>query len=149
MPEYGYPYLVFRMLLLDPVSVILSSFARCRAFGDEDDGAVLALSDSPAYEIFELVDVGLILGDDGGFRAAGYGAVLRKETRIAAHYLDKEDAVVARSGVAYLVNTLNDGVESGVVANGIIRTVEVVVNGARQANAGDVILLCKCQGAGK
>ena len=74
---------------------------------------------------------------------------LRKETRIAAHYLDKEDAVVARSGVAYLVNALNDGVESGVVANGIIRTVEVVVNSARQANAGDVILLCKCQGAGK
>ena len=43
-------------------------------------------------------------------------------------------------GVADLVHAVHDGVESGVVADGGIRAVEVVVYGARQADDGHVVL---------
>ncbi len=43
-------------------------------------------------------------------------------------------------GVADLIDTFHDGVQRGVVADGGVRPVEVVVDGAGKADDGDVIL---------
>ena len=44
-----------------------------RAFGDDHDGAVLALAAAVSDEFLQLVDVGLVLRDDGGLGSGGDG----------------------------------------------------------------------------
>ena len=48
-----------------------------------------------------------------------------------------------RGRISYLIHCGDNGIEGGIVANGQICTIEVIVNCARQANDGDVILLCE------
>ena len=50
---------------------------------------------------------------------------------------------MARGRIAYLIHSLDDGVECRVVAYGAIRTSEVVINSSREAHDGDVVLLGK------
>ena len=74
-------------------------------------------------ELVELVDIGLVFGDDGCFGAGGYCRILRQETGVTSHNLDEEDAVVAGGGVAYLVDAVHNSVEGGIVADGGIGAV--------------------------
>ena len=146
MPQDGDLDLVFRVLLADALGVVHRSAV---LLGHEHDTAVLALADAAADEGGQLVDVGLVLRDDGGLGAGGDGAVLRQEARVAPHHLHEEDAVVAVGGVADLVHALHDGVEGGVVADGGVRPVEVVVDGAGQADDRDVVLAGEGLGPGQ
>ena len=84
-----------------------------------------------------------------GLGAGGDGAVLRQEARVAAHHFDEEDAVVGVRGVADLVHALDDGVQRGVVADGGVRPVQVVVDGAGQADDGNVELARELLRAGE
>ena len=53
------------------------------------------------------------------------------------------------SGVADFVYTLGDGIQRGIISDGTVGAIKVVVNGARQTDAGEVVFLCKRHGTRK
>ena len=120
-----------------------------RAFGDEHDRAVLALAAAVADKFLQLVDVGLILRNDGGLGTGGDGGVLSEETGVTAHHLDKEYAVVGCRRVPDLVHTLNDRVKRRIIADRGICPVKIVVNRARQTDDRGIIFVSELLRAGK
>ena len=109
-----------------------------RTFRDDDNATVLCLAETPADELFQLVHVGLVFRDNGGFGSRRDRAVLCQETGIAPHDLDKEDALVRGGRIADLVHTFHDGVQGRIVSDGRICPAEVIVYRARQADADNV-----------
>jgi len=78
-----------------------------------------------------------------------YGSVEGEEAGVASHHLDKEKALVARGGVAYLVDTLHYGVQRRVVAYGGVGAVQIIVDSAGQTDYGEVKFVGEYAGAGK
>ena len=54
---------------------------------------------------------------------------------------------MALCSVSNAVHTVDDSVHCGVVADGIVGTVKVVVDGSGQSDAADVMLLSKVHGS--
>ena len=108
-------------------------------FCNDDDAAVFGFSEPSADELFQLVDIGLILGNDGSLSTRCYRTVLSQEPCVSSHYFDEEDTIMRSCRVAYLVYTLYDGIECRVVSDSVVGTVEIVVDGSRKADADDVI----------
>ena len=79
------------------------------------------------------------LGNERHQGAAGNTCVQRNVTRVAAHYLHHAAAVMALCGVTQLIDHFHSRVHGGVIANGVIAAGNVVINGARNANAGDAL----------
>ena len=142
--EYGHPHVVLRILLAYALCIV-----HCASvlLGYEHDAAVLALAYSAPDKGCQLVDVGLVLRNDGCFRSGGYCTVLGEEACVPAHNLDEEDAVVARCRIPDLVDTFHNGIQRRVVANGRIGAIEVVVNRARKADYSHIMLTCKQLGS--
>ena len=69
-----------------------------------------------------------------GQSAHSHAGVQGDVTAAAAHYLHHAAAVVRLGGVADAVDHFHGGIQSGVVANGVIGAGDVIVNGARHAN---------------
>ena len=126
MAQDGDTDIIFRILLPHPFGVVHRSPV-LRAFGDDHDRAVLALAAAVFDEFLQLVDVGLVLRDDGGLGTDGDGGVLRQETGVTPHNLDKEYAVVGGGRVPDLVHALDDGVKRRVITDCGVRTVKVIV----------------------
>ena len=103
--------------------------------GHYDDTAVLAFAESSADELLQLVDVSAVLRYDGSLGTCGNGAVLRQESRIATHHLDKEYPVVGGGCVTDLVHTFHNGVERSVIADGGVCAVKVIVDSPRKPDA--------------
>ena len=82
----------------------------------------------------QLVDLRGDLRYYGCFGSGCDRAVKGEESGVASHYLDEEQAFVRGGGVAYFVDTLHDGVKCGVVANGGVGAVKVIVDGAGQTD---------------
>ena len=118
-------------------------------FCNDYDTAVLALAEPSADELLKLVYVSIVLRYDGGLGPGGNGAVLCKETRIAAHHFDKEYAVVGSCGVADLVHALHYGIERRIISYGGIRSVKVIVYRSRQSYARDIEFLGEYLRTGK
>ena len=133
MAEDGHPHVILRIFLADAVSVIHRA-AVLLALGNNHDTAVLALAESPADELLQLVHIRLVLRDDGSLGTGSDGTVLCQETGIPAHYLDEEDAVVGSGRVADLVHAVNYGIEGGVISDSGVSAVEVIVNGSRKSD---------------
>ena len=141
MAQDRYPHIEFRILFPDTFCIVhRAACAILVAFRHNDDGTVLALADAAPDELGELVDVGAVFRNDGGFSTGGDGTVLRQEAGVAAHHFHEEDAVVRGGGVADLVDAVDDGVERRVVADGRVGAIEIVVDGAGQADDRDVVL---------
>ncbi len=68
-------------------------------------------------------------------------APLSQITRRVAHHLDEEEAFVAGGGVAQLVDGLDYGVKGGIVTDGLVGAVQIVVDGARETHDGHVELV--------
>ena len=113
------------------------------------DRTAFGLADSALDVGGQLVDIGKLLGDDGGLGSGGNCAVHGQETGIAPHYLYKEYAVMRVCGIVNLIHALHDGVERGVITDGVIGSVQVVVDSAGQSYYRDVVfgrqLLCAGQ----
>ena len=118
-------------------------------FCNDYDTAVLALAEPSADELLKLVYVSIVLRYDGGLGPGGNGAVLCKETRIAAHHFDKEYAVVGSCGVADLVHAFHYGIERRIISYGGIRSVKVIVYRSRQSYARDIEFLGEYLRTGK
>ena len=111
------------------------------AFGDDHDTAVLALAESSADELPQLVHIRLVFRYDGCLRSGGDCTVLCEEARIASHYLHEEDPVVGGGGVTDLVHAFHYGVECGVVTDGRVGAVQVVVDCPGKPDARYIMLL--------
>jgi hypothetical protein len=120
------------------------------AFGNDDDVAGFLAFPTCAELFDEVFDMGGRLGHQYGLGTAGDAGTHGDEAGIFAHDLDKEEAVVGIGRVADLVDHLHDAVDGGVVADGEIGADEVVVDGAGQADEGDVeffvedLAACEC-----
>ena len=145
--QYGDAHVEAGELLLHTVGIVEG--AALRTLRHDDDARLLRLAYAAAHELRQLVFLHHLLGDDGSLGTAGNGAVLRQETGVAAHHLDKEDALVGVRRVAYAVHAFHDGVHRRVVADGGVGAVEVVVDGAGQTDAGEVVLHAEVAGAGE
>ncbi len=91
--EDTHPHVVLRILVPNPIRIVHSASV-LRTLRHDHDTAILALSETAADELFQLVHIRLILRDDGSFRARCDGTVLCEESRITAHHLHEEDSVV-------------------------------------------------------
>ena len=81
MPENRHAHVELGIFFLHPVGIIHGT--TLGAFGHDDHTGTLALADTPADELFQLVSIGRVFGNDGSFRPAGYRTVLRQETGVA------------------------------------------------------------------
>ena len=141
MPEDGDAGFEFRIFMHKTVGIIMGTSGPVfLALGYQNDRTVLALADSAPDECRQLVDVGLVLRNDGSLGTGGNGGVLCKETGIPPHDLNEENTVMRVCRVAYLVDAVHDGVERRVVSDGIVRSIQVIVNCARQPDTWDIIL---------
>ena len=61
-------------------------------------------------------------------------------TCVSAHYFDDSAALVGMRSVAQLINKLHNGVHCGVVADGVLRALDIVVDSSGQTYAGDTCL---------
>src|SRR5690606_31826550 len=78
------------------------------------------------------------------------GCMQSDKTRMPPHYFYKEQTVVRICCVADLVYRLHGSVHRRIETDGEIRSVEVVINSAGQADDGDIGILCnELQGAGQ
>ena len=111
--------------------------------GDDNDARLLRLADATLHETRQLVYVGRLFRNDGSLGTTGNGRVLGKKACVAPHHLDKENALVALGRVANAVYAVGNRVQRGVVANGRVGTIKVVVDGAWQADTADVVLTGK------
>ena len=148
MTENRHADIILRILLADTVGVIHCT-AILGTLGNNYDTAVLALTESTADELLQLVHIRLVLRDDRSLGTGSDGTVLRQETGITAHYLDEEDAVMRRGGITKLVHTLHDSVESRVITDCGICAVKIIVNGARQADYREIIFTGEILGSRK
>ena len=142
MAEDGHTHVILRILLADTVCIVHRA-AILRALGNDHDTAVLALTESTADELLELIDVCLVFRDDGRFRTGSDCTVLCQETGVTTHYLNEENTVVGSGGVTDFVHTFHDGVQCCIVTDGRIGAVKVIVNGARQSDYRQVIFFCQ------
>ena len=140
VPEDGDAGVELRELLLDTLGQTHGA-ARGRILGNEHYGRVLALAEAVVDEVGKLVDLGLHLGDYGGLGTRGDSAVQGQITCRVAHDLDEEEAFVAGSRVAQLVDGVDDGIQGRVVTDGLVGAVQIVVDGARKSYDGNVILV--------
>ncbi len=108
---------------------------------------VLALAESVLDKFGKLVHLRAYLRDYRRLGARSYGSVEGKEASVAPHHLYEEKALVAGGSVADFVHTVHDGVERRVVAYRGVGAVQVVVNGARQADNRKVELIGENAGA--
>ena len=144
MAENGNTDIEVGIFLADTIGVVHGT--TFGALADDDDATLLALADAALHKLYQLVATRGVLGNNGCFGSCCYGTILCEETCVAAHYFNEEDTLVGGSGVANLVNTLGDSVERGVVADGGVGAVEVVVDGAWQTDAGEVVFLSEEHG---
>ena len=79
--------------------------------------------------------------------AGGDGTVQGQESRLATHHLDEEQTLMAAGGVADAVHTPHDGVQCCVIADRVIGTCQVVVDGAGYSHDGEIKLAGKLAGA--
>ena len=68
MSENGHADIVLRIFFADTVCIVHGA-AVLRALGHDYYTAVLALSETAADELLELVDIGLVFRDDGSLRS--------------------------------------------------------------------------------
>ena len=148
MTENRHADIILRILLADTVGVIHCT-AILGTLGNNYDTAVLALTESTADELLQLVHIRLVLRDDRSLGTGSDGTVLRQKTCITAHHLDEEDAVMRRGGITKLVHTLHDSVESRVITDCGIGAVKIIVNGARQADYREIIFTGEILGSRK
>ena len=146
MPENRDTDIILRILFADAFGIMHRTPV---FFCNDYDTAVLALAEPSADELLKLVYVSIVLRYDGGLGPGGNGAVLCKETRIAAHHFDKEYAVVGSCGVADLVHALHYGIERRIISYGGIRSVKVIVYRSRQSYARDIEFLGEYLRTGK
>ena len=92
-------------------------------------------------EFFQLVYFRTEFRYDGSLGSGCDSAVQGKETGIASHNLDEEKTFVRSCGVADFVYGIQNRIQGSVVADCGVRSVQVVVDGARQTDAGHVKLL--------
>ena len=110
------------------------------AFGDDDDAAFLAAGSSHVESSPDLAEVHGRFGDDDFLGAAADAGVEGDVSGGVSHDFDDEEAGVRGGGVADLVDCVEGGVDRGVEADGVVGAVEVVVDGAGDADALDAVL---------
>src|SRR5579862_3034806 len=115
--------------------------AELRAFRDDDDGVGLAAGVGAAHRFGDFLRARLLLGDQDHFSAADDARHEREVAAVAPHGFDDECTLVRRSGVAQLVDRIEDSVERGVDADRNIGAVDVVVDGCRDADHRETELL--------
>ena len=120
--------------------------ARQFALGHNHDTAVLRFAEAILDELFQLVHLSGKFWNDGCLATSSNSTVQCQETCIASHYLHKEQALMTGSGITNLIDALKDGVQCGVITNGRVGTIQVVVDGARQTDTRHIELLGKLQG---
>src|SRR5690606_8016207 len=73
----------------------------------------------------------------------------RDKPAVTPHYFDDEYPIVRFRRVTDFIDRGSHGVDSGIVANGKIRTQQIVIDGTRQAYDGEIKLLGKHARSGK
>ncbi len=81
-----------------------------------------------------LLERCLYLWDEHKFCSAGDAAHLRQVARVAPHRLDEKGSVVGGGGVFDLIYGIQDGVQRCIHADGDVGAIDVVVNGAGDAD---------------
>jgi len=118
------------------------------AFGDDDDGTGLAVSAAVSESFGDCVEVFDDFRHEHFFGAGSDGDFERDVAGIATHDFDDEEAVVAGGGVADFVNRFHGDIYGGVVADGSVGAVDVVVYGAWRADDVEVgMFLCEAVSA--
>ena len=108
------------------------------ALGHDDDEMTLA----GLLGLCDLIQnialhVELFLRQQNSHSTRSDGHVQCNITGIAAHDLDHTAAVMALGGVAQLIDHFQRGIHRGIVADGIIRAGNIVIDGAGQADHRD------------
>ena len=93
MPENGHAHIIFRVFSTDTVGVVHRAPVLL-ALGHDYYAAVLALAESAADELPELVHISLVFRDYCSFRTCSYRAVLGEESGIPSHHLHEKYTVV-------------------------------------------------------
>ena len=146
MAQNGHAHIHLRILVARPLGQAHGATGN-GALGNKDDRRILALAEPSVNQFFQLVNLGGYFGNDSRLGTRGDGAVQGEESRFASHDLDEEQARVTACGVADAVHTPHDGVQCRVIADGVVGTGQIVVDGARKAHDGEVKLAGKLAGA--
>ena len=110
------------------------------ALGDHDDKVLFAGLlgvDDTGDDV--ALDVEFHFGNQDRGRAGGDTGLQGDVAAASAHYLHDGAAVVGLRGVADAVNHLQRGVHGGVKADGVFGAGDIVVDGARNADAVDAV----------
>ena len=86
---------------------------------------------SAFFEDFnQFAEVGFGFGDQDIFATGRNACVEGNVTGIPTHNFDEEQTVVGIGGIPDFVNAFHHGIGGGIKTDGLISTVQVVINGA-------------------
>ncbi len=114
--------------------------ADARTFGIDDDGVGLAALVCFFHCRSYFIGCDRHFGNKRNFRAADDGSHDGKVAAIAPHGLHQKRTLVRGSGIAQFIHGFHDGVHGGICTNGNVRTPDVIVNTARDADHLDALL---------
>src|SRR5690606_4748266 len=117
------------------------------SLGHDDDARVLAAGLSRGDRVGRFPGRSRHLGDQDRLGATRHAHAQGYVARAPAHHLDEEQPVVAGRRVAQPVDGLERDVDGGVEPDRHVGAVDVVVDGARDADDLDALLAFESQGA--
>ncbi len=109
--------------------------------GHDDDKVLLASDLGLAHTVEDVpFKVERDLRQQNGNRTGSDADVQGNITGMMAHDLNDRATVMALGGVAQLIDGLDSGIHSRIVADGVFAAGDVVIDGAGQADAGNALV---------
>ena len=139
MTEYRYARIEFRLL----GDIIADFLAAASTFSHNDEDIAFAFLISSFHILTDLIEVKRGLRNEDVLRTARDTGYQCKPARAAAHNLHDDNAAVCRSRITELVDGIDNRISSRIAANRVVRTPDIVINRARQADDRNARLLRK------
>ncbi len=116
------------------------AFLRQRTLSHADDSVLLAHLEAALHSFGDLSDVEWNLWDNRVMSATSHAGMQCDPTHVTAHDLDDKDTVMGLSSGVQAVDSVSSHGYCGIETKGVVRSVNVVINGLRNADNRDSVV---------
>ena len=113
------------------------------AFRDDDQAEEFFAPRVFEQQVRQPIHIHIYFRDDHAFRATPYRRVQGDITGVASHHFDEKQAIVGICGIPDAVNRFYGRVHRRIKADGVVGTVQVIVNRTRNPYERNVVFLGK------
>ena len=116
------------------------SFLGQSAFGNADDAVLLPHLESAFHCLANISDIERHFGNHGVVRTASHAGMQRNPANVAAHDFNNQNTVVGFRRGVQPVNGVGGNGHGGIKTEGVVGSVDVIVNGLGNTNDGHAVI---------